>query len=125
MVVGLLDSSIIIDLLREHRPADEWLGQQEQLGLSRIVWLEVIEGAQTRSKQEDALKLLRRFELVELTPSDLVWATEQLVRLRLSHNIDSFDCVIASASYRMQLPLYTTNLKHFTPLLGRLAQTPY
>ncbi len=125
MVVGLLDTSIVVDLLRQHLLADQWLSPQGQLGITRVVWLEVIEGAQSKNKQEEALKLLRRFEPVELTPSDLIWATEQLIRLKLSHEIDSFDCVIASVSYRLQLPLYTTNLKHFSLLLGRLAQAPY
>lgn len=115
----------LLDLLREYPPADAWLARQGQLGITRIVWLEVIEGAQTRAKQEEALKFLRRFEPIELTPSDLIWATEQLTRLRLSHEIDSYDCIIASVSYRLQLPLYTTNLKHFSPLLGSLAQSPY
>jgi predicted nucleic acid-binding protein len=43
----------------------------------------------------------------------------------LSHGVGIMDCLIASVSYRLQVPLYTRNLKHFTPLLGALAQTPY
>ncbi len=125
MVIGLLDTSIVIDLLRGYAPANAWLAGQSQRGVTRIVWLEVIEGAQTRHKQEEALRLLKRFDLEELTSSDLSWATEQLIRLRPSYEIDSFDCVIAATSYRLQLPLYTMNLKHFTPLLGNLAQAPY
>ncbi len=125
MVAGFLDTSIVVDLLRQHSPATTWLAQQGQLGITRIVWLEVIDGAQTRQKQDESVKLLRRFEPVELTPSDHIWATEQLLRLRLNYQLDSFDCLIASASYRLQIPLYTTNLKHFTPLLGKLAQLPY
>jgi hypothetical protein len=31
----------------------------------------------------------------------------------------------SAPSYRLQLPLYTRNLKHFAPLLGKLAQEPY
>jgi predicted nucleic acid-binding protein len=125
MVEGLLDTSIVVDILRQYQPAESWLAQQGQLGVTRIVWLEIIEGAQTREWQSEAIKLLRRFDVVELTPSDLVWATEQLVQHRLSHSVDSFDCMIASASYLLRLPLYTANLKHFTPLLGKLAQVPY
>ena len=125
MVDGLLDTSIVVDLLRQHSAADRWLQQQGQLGITSIVWMEIIEGAKTSSKQEEALKLLRRFEPVELTTTDLLWAIEQLVRFRLSHNVDSFDCLIASASYRLQLPLYTSNVKHFTPLIGKLATAPY
>ncbi len=43
-----------------------------QLGITRIVWLKIIEGAQTLQKQEEALKLLRHFEPVEITTSDWI-----------------------------------------------------
>ena len=48
-----------------------------------------------------------------------------LIGLSISHNVGSIDCLIASASHRLQLPLYTMNVKHFAPLLGGLAQKPY
>jgi hypothetical protein len=35
------------------------------------------------------------------------------------------DCLIAAPSHRLNVPLYTMNLKHFTPLLGALAVRPY
>jgi len=54
-----------------------------------------------------------------------VWATEQLIVFNLSHNIDVFDCLIAAVSHRLQIPLYTRNLRHFEPLLGPLARPPY
>ncbi|MEZ4670167.1 MAG: hypothetical protein R3E39_19855 [Anaerolineae bacterium] len=50
---------------------------------------------------------------------------KQLFRLRLSHNVDSFDFLIAALAHRLQLPLYTRNLKHFGPLLGGLAVVAY
>lgn len=124
-MLGLLDTAVVVDILRNYPDALAWLGQQGQLGVTRIVWLEILEGAQSRQKQEEAIKLLRRFEVVDLTPSDWIWATEQLLRFRLERNVDAFDALIASASYRLQIPLYTTNEKHFMPMLGKLAQTPY
>jgi predicted nucleic acid-binding protein len=39
--------------------------------------------------------------------------------------IGMMDCLIASVSLCLQLPLYTRNLRHFTPLLGTLAVKPY
>jgi predicted nucleic acid-binding protein len=124
-MIGLLDSSVVIDVLREHPPAENWLKSQGQLGVTRIVWLEVIEGAFNKRKQREALKLLRRFALVELTTPDMIWAVNTLIRTNLGYNVDAFDCLIASVSHRLQLPMYTTNMKHFTPLLGSLAQRPY
>ena len=126
MVTALLDTSIVVDALRNYPPAVSWLANNKtQLGVTQIVRFEVVEGALDKAGEQRALTLLNDFELVELTPSDLAWAFEQMVRLHLSKNVDTFDCLIASTSYRLQLPLYTINVKHFTPLLGALAQRPY
>ena len=125
MALALVDTAIVVDLLRGYPPAQSWFLTQQDLGASRAVWLEVIEGAQNRNAQRHALHLLRRMELVEITTADVVWATEQLLALNLSHNIDAFDCLIAAVSHRLQLPLFTRNLKYFSPLIGQQAQRPY
>jgi len=125
VVSGLLDSSVLIDVLRGHTPAEEWLKKQDQLGTTHIVWLELIEGAQNKRAQEQALKLLRHFEVVDLTTTDMAWAVKQLSVYGLSHGIGAFDCLIASVHPRLNVPLYTRNLKHFTPIIGKLAVNPY
>ena len=125
MVGGLLDTSIVIDLLRLHGPAQNWLQQQGSLGVSPIVWLEILQGSQNKSSQKSAIALLNTFEQVDLAPEDSSWAIEQAVRFTLSHNVEAFDCLIAATSYRLGIPLFTTNLKHFSPLLNTLAQKPY
>lgn len=125
MVAGLLDSSVLIDILRGYDPAEEWLATQEQLGVTQIVWLELLEGAQDKRAQVRALKLLRRFETIKLTPVDMEWAVKQLTRYGLSHNVGAFDCLIASVHPRLNAPLYTRNLKHFMPIIGSMAVSPY
>lgn len=125
MVAGLVDTSIIIDILRLQSTAQSWLANQPQLGVATIVWLEVIQGAGNRQKQNQAITILKRFQRVEHTEADYDQAINYLMRYKLSHNVGGNDCLIASVSYRLQLPLYTTNLKHFAPLLGELAQKPY
>lgn len=125
MVAALLDTAIVVDVLRGYPPARAWLSAQTDLGITRIVWLEVLEGADNGREQWRAIKLLNEFEVVETIASDLDWATEQFIRFWLSHKIEVFDCLIASVSYRLQLPLYTTNTRHFTPVLGALARRPY
>ncbi|MCQ3930639.1 MAG: hypothetical protein DPW16_09270 [Chloroflexi bacterium] len=124
-MIGLLDTSVMIDLLRQYTPADNWLQSQGTLGISRIVLLEVMEGAPSRQKQREASNLLKKFSLVELNNNDMIWATNQLIKFHPSHNVDAFDCLIASVAHRLNLPLYTRNLKHFVPLIGPLAQRPY
>ena len=66
-----------------------------------------------------------QFEMHYLTQTDLDWSMQAQMRYELSHGVGAMDCLIASVSHRLQLPLYTHNLKHFAPLLGTLAQKPY
>ena len=125
MVTGLLDSAVLVDVLRGYQHAEDWLGEQDQLGVTQIVWLELLEGAQNKAAQAEAIKLLRRFALVDLTPDDMAWAVKQLSLYGFSHNVGAFDCLIASVHPRLNVPLYTRNLKHFTPIIGKLAVSPY
>jgi predicted nucleic acid-binding protein len=70
-------------------------------------------------------KFLDKPPMVKMELHDIDWAMQQLEIYRLSHGVDIPDCLIAAPSYRLQIPLYTRNLKHFSPLLGELAQAPY
>ena len=125
MVKALVDSNVLVDNLRKYEPADLWLRGQDDLAVSRAVWLELLEGAETRSEQQRAVILLNDFQLIELTVSDFDWATQQLIKYHPSHGIDAFDCLIAAPCYRLQLPLYTRNMKDHRLLLGNLAREPY
>ena len=124
-IESLLDTSIIVDVLRKFEPARDWLSQHPDPGISHFVWLEVLDGVPNKQAQLEVLKILRHFEKISPIEADLDWAIQQSIHYKLSHNIGTMDFLIASASYRLQIPLYTTNLKHFSPLLGTLAQKPY
>lgn len=125
MALILIDTSIAVDLLRGYLPAQTWYLQQPRLAISQAVRLEIIEGVQNRRDLDKAYTFFATCQIVPLTLDDMEWATDQLARFRLSHNVDAFDCLIASASHRLQEPIYTHNLKHFVPLLGAMAVRPY
>lgn len=124
-MIGLLDTSVVVDLLRAYSVAESWLKLQGELGLARAVWFEILEGVENRAKERLALQVLRRFSTVDMTPADQSLAVNLLVQYRLSHGVDGYDCSIAAVCLRLQLPLYTHNLKHFTPMLGEQAVKPY
>ena len=124
-MTGLLDTAVLVDILRAFPSAVEWLSGQDRLGVSPVVWLEIIEGAENARDQTRAVDLLRCFEKIEMAPADFDWAIQQALRFRLSHNVDMMDCLIASSAQRLGVPLFTRNLKHFEPMIGTLAQRPY
>ncbi len=63
------------------------------------------------------LKLLNTFETLALIEADQVWAEQQLITYRLSHGVEINDSLIASVCHRLQVPIYTQNVKDMRKLL--------
>lgn len=82
-------------------------------------------GVPNKRAQSDTLDLLNRFETLFITRADQVWAMQKVEQMRFSHSIGMNDALIASVAYRLQVPLYTHNLKDMTPMIGSLAVKPY
>jgi predicted nucleic acid-binding protein len=124
---AILDTSILIDLLRGFPPATSWftgLGRQ-RLAVTPVVWMETVQGATDRAKRAQAIRFLRQFRIEHPTEDDNRWAMRQTASLHLSHGIQLQDAMIASVAARLAVPLYTTNLKHFLPLPSVDAKQPY
>lgn len=123
---AILDTTAIVHVLRHYQPAVDWLDQLDEIcATTAITWLEVMSGATSKAHQTYSKNQLEQFEIIYPTISDYHWAMDQLEAYQFSHRIGISDCLIASIAYRLQIPLYTHNLKHMTPLLGKLAQQPY
>ncbi|MBX3085454.1 MAG: hypothetical protein KF716_27715 [Anaerolineae bacterium] len=125
MIDAVLDTTVVLHLFRKYQPAINWFNNQQRYGVTSTTWLEVMEGASSKAHQTDCKSLLNQFELIYLTSADQEWAMEQLAQFQFSHHIGKDDCQIASVAYRLQLPLYTHNLKDMMPMLGELAMKPY
>lgn len=125
MVDVLVDTSVVVDILRNYPNAVDWLREQRGLGISRAAILELIQGARDKRSYRAVIQLVGQFEIVETTIEDLIWTTEQLPVYLYRYGVDAFDCMIAASSRRLGLPLYTRNLKHFVPILGASAVIPY
>ncbi len=119
MSSGIVDTNVLIDILRKNPPAITWLAdQREPLAITPITWMEVMYGVQRKEHRVATLKLLDRFEMIYLTQYDMRWAMDRLQLLRSRYSIEIMDYLIASVSQRLTLPMFTHNLKHMCPLLG-------
>lgn len=47
MAAGLIDTNVVVDLLRGYEPAERWLASTGQLGVTRGVYFEIIEGTES------------------------------------------------------------------------------
>jgi len=123
---GIVDTTVILHYFRKNVTAQEWIKSQSvQLSIISITWLEVMEGASSKANQAQGKTILGLFDLLYVTPLDQQWAMKQLEQFQFSHHIGMNDCLIASVANRLQVPLYTHNLKDMTPIIGNLAVKPY
>lgn len=126
MTAGIVDTTVILHYFRNYSGARAWVDAQPvRLSIVSTTWMEVMEGASSKANQARCKNVLEKFDVLYLTTADQQWAMQQLERFQFSHHIGKDDCLIASVAYRLQLPLYTHNLKDTTPLIGNLAVKPY
>jgi predicted nucleic acid-binding protein len=127
VTAAILDTSVLIDLLRAFPPATAWFSGlgRHSLAITPVVWMETVQGAVNREKRAQAIRFLGQFRVEHPTADDNRWAMRQTARFHLSHGIQLQDAMIASVVARLAVPLYTANLKHFLPLPSVDAKKPY
>lgn len=126
MSMAIIDTTVIVHYFRRNEAARRWVDTQTTpLSITSITWLEVMEGASSKANQAACKRLLSEFGLIFMTTADQLWAFEQLETYQFSHHIGMNDCLIAAVAQRLNVPLYTHNLKHMTPMIGSLAVRPY
>ncbi len=116
-ISGIVDTTILIHLFRGNKDATTWLATQSSPGVTTISRLEFIYGARGRSAMVAVITLLNTFETVAVTDADQKWAEQQLIKYRLSHGVEINDCLIASVCHRLQVPIYTQNMKDMQKVL--------
>jgi predicted nucleic acid-binding protein len=117
-MIGIVDSTIIVRLFRKDMLVQQWLQSQKgDIGVTPITWLEVMRGSHSKQAQATSLALLSSFDMAYLTISDQIWAMEQMQKYRLSRGIEMNDCLIASVCHRLQIPIYTHNIKDMVKIL--------
>ncbi len=126
MSVGIVDTTVILHYFRNYGNARTWVDSQPvRLSVVSMTWMEVMEGVSNKANQAQCKNVLGKFDLLYPTSADQQWAMQQLELFQFSHHIGKDDCLIASLAYRLQVPLYTHNLKDMTPMIGSLAVKPY
>jgi predicted nucleic acid-binding protein len=112
----LLDSDVMIDLVREHSPAMNWfdsLDDGEILALSGFVVMELIQGCKNKTQQERLQRELAAYQMVWLSPEDCDKAFEVFTQYHLSHNAGLIDVLVGQTAIALGVPLYTFNQKHY------------
>ncbi|MEW6104130.1 MAG: type II toxin-antitoxin system VapC family toxin [bacterium] len=123
----LVDTDVMIDLLREYPPAVAWLDSlgEEEIILPGFVVMELIQGCRNKTEQEKVEKELRTYSVVWPSSKICDEALFALVRYHLSHRLGILDALIGQMAVALNLPLYTFNQRHYAAIPKLKTVQPY
>ena len=123
----LLDTDIMVDLLRRHPPALAWLEtlKREEIGLPGFVVMELLQGCRNMNEQNAMRNGLKDFEVVWPSPLTCDEALETFAEFHLSHGVGLLDALIGQMAVARGNPLHTFNEKHYAPQLDLQTVQPY
>ena len=123
----LLDTAILVDLLRGSKPARDWIDSlpENARTISVITAAEPLAGCRNRAEQRAVERELNRYETIWVSEDLCESALEHYKRFHLSHNIGFLDCLIAATALKNGPALSTLNLRHFLPFPDLLVKKPY
>ncbi len=128
MTDGLLDTSVLVDVLRYQPPAMDWLRQKPRDwvgGVSVISVFELLDGCHRLSEQRALERRIAEFTVLQVSESISELALRWYKTLRLSHGVGFMDCLIGATAKIHGLHVFTLNQKHFRPMRGLKAFVPY
>ncbi len=122
----LLDTSILVDVLRGDKSARAWIDAlpEDTCAISVITSAELLAGCRNRTEQRAVERELELYETLWVSEEISQVALEFYKRYHLSHSVGFLDCLIAATATTTGLNLATLNLKHF-PFPDLQAERPY
>lgn len=123
----LLDTDIMIDVLRRYPPALAWLAAlgTAQLVLPGYVVMELIQGCRNKAEQDQLERTLTAYQIVWPSAMACDAALDSFAQYRLSHSLGIIDALIAHTAIELGAPLHTFNQKHYDPIMGLTTVQPY
>ncbi|MGB3622353.1 MAG: type II toxin-antitoxin system VapC family toxin [Ketobacter sp.] len=111
----LVDTDVMIWHLRGYPTAAQRLDQLEQLNISAVTYMELLQGMRNRAEMAALQKSLamRQAEQLPLTPTITATAISLMEELSLSHGMQMGDALIAATALEHKLTVLTGNVKHF------------
>lgn len=124
----LIDSTVVIDLLRNYDRASGYIRSLDQPAvISRIILMEIIAGCRTKLELKKCMRLIKSIEveIIEVNQQISIMAGVLFEKYFHSHGLGITDALIAATALIRSVPLATHNLKHFKFIKGLDLQKPY
>lgn len=123
----LVDTDIMIDILRGYFPAKAWLtslGKQPIL-LPGFVVMELHQGCRNTTEQHTLMKTLTPYRHVWPSEETCEQALSVFEQFHLSHGLGMLDALIGQTAISLGLPVHTFNRKHYEMIPGIRTIQPY
>jgi len=123
----LLDTDIMIDILRDYPPAISWLENTDEteISLPGFVVMELIQGCNNKAEKETLEEKISDYEIVWPSQAACFEALNIFSSYYLSHKIGIIDALIGQTAIDMGVPLYTFNEKHYNFIPNLNSIQPY
>lgn len=125
----LLDTDVMIDILRAYDPALEWLKtlkeQHAKVCLPGFTVMELIQGCENKQQIREVRQAVQDFRILWPTESSCNKALEAYSDHSLSHGLDILDAVIGQMAEDLMMPLHTFNTRHFEGIFKADMVQPY
>ena len=123
----IVDTDVMIDILRGYKPALEWLKslKDEEILIPGFVVMELIQGCRNKKEQNRIEKEILKYEILWPTPEICEEALKTFSKFHLSKGIGIIDSLIAQLSVSLRIPLCTFNHKHYNFVPGIKLIKPY
>lgn len=123
----LLDTDVMIDVLRGYPPAVAWLRSLSgpAPGLPGFVVMELMAGCPDSKAQNDLLARLAPFRVHWPTSADCDRALATFAAGHLSHGLGLLDALIGECAVGLGASLCTFNARHFGAVPNLRIERPY
>jgi predicted nucleic acid-binding protein len=123
----LIDTNILVDLLRGREEARRWIDQLPDDGrcISVVTAAELLAGARSAREQELIEQELLLYRILWLQEPISRLGLEWYRRFRLRYGVGFLDCLIGATALSYDLTLATLNERHFAPLPDLRVERPY
>jgi predicted nucleic acid-binding protein len=123
----LLDTDVMIDILRQFPPALSWLDSlgDEEIVLPGFVIMELIQGCRNKAEQEKVESALAGYGVTWPSPETCEEALSVFISYYLSHGLGILDALMGQMAMTLGLPLHTFNQKHYAAIPNLKTIQPY
>ena len=118
--MAIFDTDIFVWHFRGVPEATDLLDKAQSVAISIVTYMELLQGARNKREVQIIRQLLRDLNASVLPLSENIGyrAAIYIEDYALSHGIRVVDAIIAATAMESDLPLYSSNVKHFRMIPG-------